>query len=132
MKTHIAILNAAMIASLTLAGASFVSADNDNVAKKDKYHSQKAIAAMDPDAIEGKDLLDSNGQQLGDVDELVHGSTGEQMAVIGLEDSLKEVVIPLDKLELSADGQNFVTMLTRAELEAMPDYDPMDLESVDE
>lgn len=94
--------------------------------------SEASIAAMDIDDIEGKDLLDSSGTQLGDVDEIVVNQSKQTMAVIGLEDSDKEVVVPLNKLALSGDGKNLVTRLTRAELLAMPDYDPLDMESVEE
>ena len=91
-----------------------------------------AVAALDVDEIEGKDILDSTGRQLGDVDEVVKGSNNQTMAVIGLEDSDKEVAVPLDKLSLSADGKNLITRLSRTELQALPDYDPMDMQSVDE
>ena len=130
MKTHTAIINSALIAFLAMAGASVASAGNEP--KMANHQSQASLTALDPDTIEGKDVVDSNGQQLGDVDELVHGNTGEKMAVIGLKDSLKEVVIPLDELKMSADGSKLITMLDRADLEALADYDPMDLPSVDD
>ena len=92
----------------------------------------KSISTMDVDEIEGKDILDSTGRQLGDVDEVVTSKTNEAMAVIGLEDSDKEVAVPLSKIALSADGKNLTTRLSRTELLAMPDYDPMDMRSADE
>lgn len=136
MKIHTTILNAALVATLAFAGTSFVNAGDE--AKKDQYskdkvHAQKStLANVDPSEIEGKNVLDKSGQQLGDIDEVVHGNNGEQLVVIGLEDSLREVAVPIEKLEWSADRENFVTMLDRTELEAMPDYDPMDLPEVDD
>ena len=113
-----------------MAGTSFVNADDTS--KKAHNQNQTALATVDPDVIEGKDVVDNTGKQLGDVNEVVQGKAGEKMAVIGLEDSAKEVAISLDKLKMSADGEDLVVMLDRAQLEALPDYDPMDLESVDE
>jgi hypothetical protein len=118
MKTYSAIVRTAMVACLAMASTTLVYAGD--------------LSVLDPDKIEGKDVMDETGHQLGDVDEVVKGKTGEHMAVIGLEDSTKEVVIPLDELKMSADGESLYTMLDRADLEALPDYDPMDLESVDE
>ena len=93
---------------------------------------EKSLASLDVNDIEGKDILDSTGRQLGDVDEVVTSKSNQTMAVIGLEDSDKEVAVPLNKLSLATDGRRLTTQLTRAELLAMPDYDPMDMESVDE
>lgn len=121
----------AMIASLALVGASVAMADNSSYPTAPKTTSS-AMAALNPDAIEGKDVKDSAGQQLGDVDEVVKDATNGHMAVIGLEDSTKEVAIPVTELSMSADGKTLSTTLTRAQLEALPDYDPMDKESVPE
>jgi sporulation protein YlmC with PRC-barrel domain len=106
------------------AGASAMSASTQP--SKDR-----SLASMDVDKIEGKDVLDSAGKQLGDVDEVVVNKASQTMAVIGLEDSTKEVAVPLTRLSLSADGKNLITQLSRAELLAMPDYDPNDMKSVD-
>jgi sporulation protein YlmC with PRC-barrel domain len=92
----------------------------------------RALATMDVDKIEGKDVFDSAGKQLGDVDEVVVNKANQTLAVIGLEDSDKEVAVPLSRFTLSADGKNLITQLTKAELLAMPDYDPLDMESIDE
>jgi sporulation protein YlmC with PRC-barrel domain len=121
----------AMIAGLALVGASVAMADSSSYPSAPKTTSS-AMATLDPDAIEGKDVMDSSGQQLGDVDEVVEDATNGHMAVIGLENSNKEVAIPVTKLSLSADGKKLSTTMTRAQLEALPDYDPMDKESVPE
>ena len=64
-----------------------------------------AMQHLNPDALEGKDVMDSTGQQLGDVDEVVEDAANGHMAVIGLENSTKEVAIPVTKLSMSADGE---------------------------
>jgi hypothetical protein len=71
-------------------------------------------------------------QQLGDVDEVVIDVAKGDKAVIELENSDKEVAIPVNKLSISADGKKLNTTMTREQLEALPDYDPMDMESAPE
>jgi hypothetical protein len=117
----------AMITGLALATVSVV-----GVAQNATPQEQTAIWAVDPDKLEGMDILDSNGQQLGDADDVVVDKTNRRLVVIGLEDSTKEVVVTIDSLALSADGETLSTTLTRGELEALPDYDPSDMESVDD
>lgn len=132
MKTTLA----KMIACLALTGTTAaMAAGNDTtgaMGQTSRQVTEASIASMDVDDIEGKDILDSSGSQLGDVDEVVVNKSNQTMAVIGLEDSDKEVVVPLHKLALSGDGKNLVTRLTKAELQSMPDYDPLDMKSVDE
>lgn len=93
---------------------------------------KSALSRLSPDDLEGMDIYDSNGEQLGDVDAVVKDLRNQHMIVIGLEDDMKEVAVPIDKLALSANGERITTRLTRNELLAMPDYDPMDMESVDD
>lgn len=130
MKTLTVLIHSTLIAGLAMTSIPFANADDDT--HKDYYKSDQPLNALDVDAIEGKDVVDRTGHQLGDVDEVVHSKTGEKMAVIGLEDSTKEVAIPLDRLEMAADGGSLITMLNRADLEALPDYDPLDLQSAEE
>lgn len=132
MKTTLA----KMIACLALTGATAaVTAGNEatgTMGQTSKQVTDASIATMEIDDIEGKEILDSSGRQLGDVDEVVVNKSNQSMAVIGLEDSAKEVAVPLNKLALSGDGKNLVTRLSKSELEAMPDYDPADMKSVPE
>jgi hypothetical protein len=109
---------AAVIASIVLAAASVVRADSSTG------------AALNPDMLKGKNVFDSAGKQLGDIDNIVKDKTDKHMAVIGLEHSAKEVVIPVNKLSMAADGKNLTTTLTREQLEALPDYDPGDMKKV--
>lgn len=127
---------AKMIACLALTGSAVAMAESaatQGAAVQPSTHSSAtALGNMDVDKIEGKDILDSSGAQLGDVDEVVVNNANQPMAVIGLEDSDKEVAVPLNKLALSSDGKNIVTRLSRADLLALPDYDPMDMKSIDD
>jgi ribosomal 30S subunit maturation factor RimM len=84
------------------------------------------------DDIEGKDIVDSSGTELGDVDEVVKNKSNQRLLVVGLKDTTKEVAVPMDKFTVSADGKNLTTRMTRAEMLTLPDYDPLDMESVDE
>lgn len=132
MKTTLA----KMIACLALTGATAaVTAGNEatgTMGQTSRQVTDASIATMEIDDIEGKEILDSSGRQLGDVDEVVVNKSNQTMAVIGLEGSAREVAVPLNKLTLSGDGENLVTRLSKSELEAMPDYDPGDMKSVPE
>lgn len=77
---------------------------------------------------EGKELVGTNGEELGDVDRVViDHTTGKKMLVIGLKGiigtGLKEVLLPLDQVTLSPDGEKVVTNMTKQVLEALPDVD---------
>jgi len=129
----------ALIAGLTLAGASVAYATDDGEMKSDskatttEQHSpQGKLSSMNPDDLEGMNIYNDSKEEIGDVDEIVKNKSGQQMAVIGLKGSMKEVAVPLDKLSMSSDGETLTTSMSQKELLALPDYDPMDMESVDE
>jgi len=127
-----------MLAGLTLAGASFVYAADDGTMKSSKdtkteqHNSMNSLDSMSPDELEGMDIYNSKDEQIGDIDEIVKDKNGQHMAVIGLEGDTKEVVVPLSKLSKSGNGDKLMIKMSREELMALPDYDPMDMESVDE
>lgn len=131
MKTYTAV-----IAGLALVSASAISAGEDNmktgIQSASGHQTQTSLATINPDMIEGKNVMDGSGNELGDIDEVVVDKAKRRMVVIGLNDSMKEVALPISDLMMSADGESFTTTRTRAELEAMPDYDPMDMESAEE
>lgn len=127
------------LACLVITGATSVAMAGDTgkpygeAAEQMKHSTEvNALARLGADKLEGMDIYASSGELLGDVDALVRNAGNQHMIVIGLEDDLKEVAVPLEKFSLSADGDRITTRLTRAELLAMPDYDPMDMESVDD
>lgn len=127
-----------LIAGLTLASASFVYAAEDGTMKStdkmatDQHSSMNTLNSMNPDELEGVDIYNSDGEKIGDVDEIVKGKNGQRMAVIGLDGDTKEVAVPLSKLSMNSDGDKLMIEMTNKELMALPDYDPMDMESVDE
>lgn len=128
----------AIIASLMLATTAVVNAEESALTEDPRsnsettIHTQSPLAVFNADDIEGKDVVDSAGHELGDIDEVVKDQSNRIMVVIGLTGSLKEVVVPLDKLEMTSDSDTLRISLSRGQLEALPDYDPMDMESVDE
>jgi len=133
MKRYITLL-----AGLTLASASFVYAADDGTmesnkdTKNEQYNSMKSLDSMNPDELEGMNIYNSKDEQIGGIDEIVKGKNGQHMAVIGLEGDTKEVVVPLSALSKSGNGDKLMIKMSREELMELPDYDPMDMESVDE
>ena len=129
---------AGVVACLAMSGPAAAMADEDTIKNADNLSAiaqatmHSPLATMDIDELEGMDIYDSDGAQLGDVDEVVKNVNNEPMFVIGLEDDTKEVVVPMDKLALSSDGTHITTTMTRVELLEMKDYDPLDMDSVDE
>ncbi|MBQ0745040.1 MAG: hypothetical protein KBT82_19015 [Marinobacter sp.] len=134
MKSYIA-----LIAGLALAGASVVYAADDEKMKSDdkattseQHSSQGKLSSMDPDKLEGMNIHNDSKEEIGDIDEIVKDKSGRHMAVIGLKNSMKEVAVPLDTLSMSSDGETLTTSMSQEELLALPDYDPMDMESADD
>lgn len=90
---------------------------------------QSSDASLADADLEGKDVVDASGETIGDIDRVVTDGN-ERKAIIGLSDSLREVAVPLSELSLAADG-NVSVNLSRDELEAYEDVDPMDYEEAD-
>jgi hypothetical protein len=98
---------------------------------------QDTLTGNAVDDIVGKKLVDTNGEELGDVDTVVvDRNTNEKMLVIGLKgivgDDAKEVVVPLDQIKKSPNGQQLETRMTKQQLEARPDYDIGDYDQVED
>ena len=78
------------------------------------------------DQIEDMDIVNAEGDTIGDIEEVLADAEGRIVAVtaevggfLGLGD--KEVVVSLDHLELQ--GDRFITALTADQLEASPRWD---------
>lgn len=148
MKTY-----AALVMSLMLAGAPLAYATDDkdkgmssetgknmnsdkaevqNKAASKQKGMKGSLETMSPDDLEGMDIHDSSGEQIGDIDEIVVDKAGEKMAVIGLKGDTKEVAVPLSKLKMSRDKEMLNLDMSRKQLMELPDYDPMDMESAEE
>jgi sporulation protein YlmC with PRC-barrel domain len=98
---------------------------------------QDTLTGKAVDDIVGKKLVDTSGEELGDVDTVVvDRNTNEKMLVIGLKgivgDDAKEVVVPLDQIKKSPDGRQLETRMTKQQLEARPDYDIGDYDQVED
>lgn len=148
MKNHIVLVMGLMLAgaSLTYAAGDSdkgMSADTGKSMNDDKASAQHkaankqkdmegALESMNPDDLEGMDIYDSSNTQIGDIDEIVVDNSGKKMAVIGLEDDTKEVVVALDKFKMSSNKENLTLDMTMKELMKLPDYDPMDMKSAEE
>jgi ribosomal 30S subunit maturation factor RimM len=108
------------IAGLALVGGSIAMAGTSS------------LSDLHEEDVEGKTIFDGTGSLLGDADELVETKSHQKMVVIDLDDNDKEVAVPLDRFSMSSDGKNLTIDMTRAELLALPDYDPMDMEDADD
>jgi sporulation protein YlmC with PRC-barrel domain len=72
------------------------------------------------------DVYSTNGEEIGDIDEVLVNASGQPVAVsvevggfLGIGD--REVIVQLNQLRL--DGQRFVVSLTREQIEALPRWD---------
>jgi hypothetical protein len=106
--------------------ASIAAADRD-VAAGGIEHG--ALYSMDDSVLLGKEVVSAGDEALGEVDSVVRDPIDQRrMIVIALSgvagNALKEVAVPIERLRVSIrDKRKLETDLTRAQLEAMPDYD---------
>ncbi|MCB4821943.1 PRC-barrel domain-containing protein [Roseicella aerolata] len=77
------------------------------------------------DQIDDMDVHAGGGEKIGEIDEVLMNAAGQPVAVtveaggfLGI--GAREVILTLDQLRL--DGQRFVTSLTRAQVEALPQW----------
>lgn len=93
---------------------------------------EKGVPYTDPEmavgAIVGRVIVSRNGEELGDVDDVVRDRvTNHQMVVVDLKTGesgdTKEVVVPLDQIKTTPDGSKLQIQMTREQLEARPAYD---------
>ncbi len=125
-------ISLALIAAGALVG-SMAMASEKTIAGEAEYADVSApLAAMAVDDIEGLIVNGAGGQKLGDVDEVVIDRNHQKMVVIGLNDSTREVVVPLSRFHLTGKGKILSSDLTMADLAGAPDYDPGDMTSADE
>jgi hypothetical protein len=97
--------------------------------KEDAMKKASAYGVSDLGDIEDWEVM-HNGNELGSIDRLgVDRETGELIAIVGLEGvlgaNMKEVAIPLEKLEKAGD-ETLSTGLTKEELQQKRDVDPWD------
>ncbi|MGE0666484.1 MAG: PRC-barrel domain-containing protein [Sphingomonadales bacterium] len=80
---------------------------------------------MNVDSLEELDVVGANGEEIGDVEEVLADSSGKVVAVVVeyggfLNMGEKEAVFMLDKLKLQ--NGKLVTTMTKGELEALPNW----------
>ncbi len=89
----------------------------------DQMGMSQRVADMSADELEGKKIVTSDGEEIGEIDRVGHQSDmpQERVAAVDVGGFLgvgaKTVAIPLSELEMTSDG-NLQTSLTRDELES--------------
>jgi sporulation protein YlmC with PRC-barrel domain len=78
------------------------------------------------DDIDDMDVMNADGEEIGEIEEVLLDASGQPVAVsvevddfLGIDD--REVVFGLDQLQLT--GDDFVTSVDRATVEALPEWD---------
>ncbi|HET6630301.1 MAG TPA: PRC-barrel domain-containing protein [Woeseiaceae bacterium] len=100
--------------------------------------SGQSLESMSPDQIVGKTVVSAEGEEIGEVQEVVQDpAAGQKFAVVDVGGFLgvgqKSVVIALDELQTSSSGQDRLeSNLTRETLETKSEYTPGEYEPVQE
>ncbi len=94
----------------------------------------QSLDTMSPDDIVGKAVVSAEGEEIGDVQEVVQdAASGEQFAVVDVGGFLgvgqKSIVIGFDELKVSGDDR-LQSDLTRETLQTETEYSPGDYEPV--
>ena len=112
-----------LVATLAVAGTAFAQQNWTEV--EDELAVVQSLA-MTVGELDGVAVHDSNGERIGELDDVLQEEGGDAMAVsldvggfLGIGE--KDVLISVDDLTASADG--IVIDMTRAELEALPVYE---------
>jgi sporulation protein YlmC with PRC-barrel domain len=87
-----------------------------------------SLEGMSDDEIVGKAIVSRDGEEIGDVDEVVvDGTTGQKFVVVDVGGFLgvgeKSIVVALDELQ-AADDDRIQSDLTRETLQTQTEYDP--------
>ena len=100
--------------------------------------SGQSLESMSPDQIVGKTVVSAEGEEIGEVQEIVQDpATSEKYAVVDVGGFLgvgqKSVTIGLNELQMSQSGEDRLESdLTRQTLETKTEYTPGEYEPVDE
>lgn len=95
----------------------------------------QSLETMREDQIVGKAIVSRDGEEIGDVQEIVQDPTSQQkFAVVDVGGFLgvgqKSIVIPFDELQVSSGGDRLQSDLTRETLQTETEYSPGDYEPV--
>lgn len=121
MRIHLAIAASCML----MAGPSLAAATAPSLVEVDNDETMVPGLGMNVDRLEELDLVGANGEEIGDVEDVLADASGKVVAVVVeyggfLNMGQKEAVFMIDKLTLK-DGK-LVTAMTKAELEALPNW----------
>lgn len=100
--------------------------------------SGQSLESMSPDQIVGKTVVSAEGEEIGEVQEIVQDpATSQKFAVVDVGGFLgvgqKSVTIGLDELQMSQSGQDQLESdLTRETLETKTEYTPGEYEPVEQ
>jgi hypothetical protein len=100
--------------------------------------SGQSLESMSPDQIVGKTVVSAEGEEIGEVQEIVQDpATSEKFAVVDVGGFLgvgqKSVTIGLNELQMSQGGEDRLESdLTRQTLETKTEYTPGEYEPVDQ
>lgn len=93
----------------------------------------QSLSEMTVADLNGTDVIDANGDVIGSITDVIQGP-GEGEVVIGIGGFLGigqyDVGMGLSDLSFNAEEQAISVSMTREELEALPEYDATDMESL--
>lgn len=85
------------------------------------------LAAMNPEDLVGSEVRNAEGDEIGEVEDVVVDPNQVPHAVVSVGGFLglgeKDVVVPMDRLTSGQEGEGLLTDLTEDELEAFPAYE---------
>ncbi|MBJ3776813.1 PRC-barrel domain-containing protein [Acuticoccus mangrovi] len=89
------------------------------------------------DELEGEDVLNSAGEEIGEIDEvMLDPASGKPVVIVSVGGFLgigdRDVAFPYDDFTITGDDVVLNTTLTRAEIKAMPEVDDDDYEELPE
>ncbi len=108
--------------------------------QSDKHHSgmDKGLSKMTAKELEGKKVLTLSGEEVGEIDDVGTSATRQaRVATVDVGGFLgigeKTIAIPLSELQPAASDDGSVkTSMTRASIEALPEFDDSDFSEDDE
>lgn len=91
-------------------------------------HTQSSMhsnASIDLAAAKGQTVFDAKGNEIGTIDAVTAGNSGQQQAVVSVGKFLgiggKDVLLPVSALQAKAGG-GFTTTLSAKQIKALPEY----------
>jgi len=120
-----------LLAATALACAPFVAAAQQSLDVATLQEAENDDLVVQPfgltvDDIDDMDVMNADGEEIGEIEEVLLDASGQPVAVsvevddfLGIDD--REVVFGLDQLQLT--GDDFVTSVDRATVEALPEWD---------